>query len=293
MPKVTESKAPVKVVPKKRKTGGDVLDRIEPMEIQETGVKVLGYGESGTGKTTFGGTFPGPILWMICSGGVGTGELRSLNTPELRKKIKQVRIEKSIDVMTLALHYRDLPDFNTIILDHATGLQHLVLAETLGLSQDQLPTQLSWGTATQEQWSIVAMQMKETLRSLLNMVRQHVFIIAQQREFEATKDGDSIAMPNIGAAVSPSVLGWLNPACDYIVQTFKRANMDEVEIDLGAAGGKIKQMVPGKGVQYVLRTAPHATFTTKFRVPKGQYLPDDVTDPDFNKLMKVINGTYK
>lgn len=287
MPKIEKQVAPVKA-PAKRKTGGSVLDRVAPMEIQETGLKMNLYGESGSGKTTLCGTFPGPILWLVCSGGVGSGELRSLDTPEHRKKIKVANIEKSMDVMELALHYRDLPDFNSIIMDHASGLQHLILAETLGLSSNQLPTQLSWGTATQEQWGVVAMQMKEMLRSLLNMTRQHVVIVAQQREFEATKDGESIAMPHVGSAVSPSVLGWLNPACDYIAQTFKRPNMEEIEIDI--AGTKVKQWVATKGVQYCLRTAPHATFTTKFRVPKGHPLPDDIVDPDFNKIMKVING---
>src|SRR5262245_12287987 len=51
-------------------------------------LSVLVYGQSGTGKTTFAATFPGRTLWLLCSGGHKPGELRSIDTPENRRRIR-------------------------------------------------------------------------------------------------------------------------------------------------------------------------------------------------------------
>lgn len=289
MPSVTKQVA--KPGPKKK--GGSVLDRISDIDV-EGGIKLNIYGETATGKTTFWATFPGPILAMICSGGVGTGELRSINTPEYLRKIKQVSIEKSGEVMELARHFGARNDYKTLVLDHATGLQHMVLAEVLGIPQDELPAQLGWGTASQQQWGTVATQMKEILRSLLN-TSLNVVIVAQQRSFESYNDNpsaagedDLVTIPYIASALSPSVVGWLNPACDYICQTFKRPKTETVEVKIGDK--KMKQERRTKGVDYCLMMAPHALVTTKVRVPKGQAVPEYLVNPTYEKLIKVING---
>jgi hypothetical protein len=267
------------------KKGGNVWDRVSDIEVG-TGIKINIYGRSGSGKTTFWATFPGKILVLVCSGGEKPGELRSINTPEYRKKIKTVVLESSLEVQQMASWLKANPDeYSTVVLDHATGLQDLNLKEILKL--DQLPAQLSWGLATQQQYGQLALQMKEHLRSLLDLP-QNVVIVAQEREFN-TESSDSLLMPYVASALSPSIVGWLNPACDYICQTFIRPKFEEVKNKIGD-----KEIITKKAtnkVEFCLRTAPSSVYTTKFRAPKGIELPDDIVDPDYTKLMEIIGDS--
>jgi AAA domain len=247
-------------------------------------LRVLVYGESGSGKTTFAATFPAPILWLVCSGGNKPGELRSLDTPEHRKRITAVVVQDSG-------HYAELMEktagFQTVVLDHASGYADLVLKEILGLST--MPAQKGWGLASQSQYGQQSLQLKESFRTLLN-VPANVVIIAQQRTF-GSKDGpggDDMMCPVVGAALTPSVVGWLNPACDFVVNCFKKARMKKVVSTV--AGAEQVDMVRGRGVEYCLRTGPHDVFQTKFRIPKGRELPEYLVDASYDSMMKLIRG---
>lgn len=248
-----------------------------------TGIKILLWGRSGTGKTVTWSSFPGPILAIICSGGSKPGELRSVNTPELRKKINP-RIATKIQ------HVRDLVkrarDFETVVLDHASGLQDLVLAEILGLSE--LPAQKGWGLASQQQYGQCTLQCKEVLRDLLSL-SANVVIVAQERQFNGEGEQSEILAPYVGAALSPSLTGWLNSAVDYIGQTFIRPKEEVVTRTVGSKAVETRQRVKGE-FEYCLRTGPHDVYQTKFRVPKGRDLPDAIVDPDYDKIQALING---
>lgn len=289
MPKVTKQAPPKKKVV--RKVKGDISSRFEDLDegFQEQGIKINIYGASGSGKTTFWATFPGPILSLLCSGGKTPGELRSINTPEYRKKVKKLNIQTIDDYLEAVQYCKSNPDkFATVILDHATGLQDLALKEVLGL--EAVPAQKSWGLCTQQEWGQVAIQMKEMLREILNL-DQNVAIIAQERAFNTGDDEADGVMPFVASALMPSVVGWLNPAVDYICQTFKRKKMVEKETKI--KNRVTKRLVPGKGVEYCLRTAPDDLYATKFRAPKGTPVPDEIIDPTYDKLMKYINAQAK
>lgn len=277
---------------KKRKAkSGSVIDRIAPISFDDNrGIKINLYGRSGTGKTTLWSTFPKPILAIVCSGGSKPGELRSIDTPENRKTISQVVIKNTGEVRELIDYQSDLATtlpgkkFATVVLDHATGLQDLTLKEILGL--EELPAQGSWGMAKQQEWGQCALQMKEVFRALLSM-DCNVVIVAQEREFNTDADEDFL-MPFVASALTPSVAGWLNPACDYICQTFIRQKTKEVVTKIKKKEIRTRKRV--RGVEYCLRTAPHEVFTTKFRLPKGTRLPDELIDPSFEKINRLIQG---
>lgn len=247
-------------------------------------VRILVYGTSGSGKTTLASTFPEPILWLICSGGNKPGELKSIDTPENRKRITP-RIIKSTD--QLKGYLADSDRYATKVLDHASGLSDLILKEILKL--DELPAQLSWGLASQQQYGQLALQCKEYFRALLNLPG-NIVILAQERTFGGKEDGMSsdIIQPTIGASLTPSVTGWLNPACDYVVQTFKRPRMVTKTSKIG--GKDVASTVRGKGVDYCLRCEPHDVYMTKFRIPKGLPLPDVIVDPSYQKIQEAIRG---
>lgn len=254
-------------------------------------IRLLLYGASGTGKTTFWATFPGPISVAICSGGRKPGELRSINTPEYRKKIRPVTINSSDqlrDWLSTQMWSGSASVPATWVLDHVSGLQDLVLKEILGV--EELPEQKSWGLATMQQYGQCTMQCKEYLRTMLNLPG-NVVIVGQERTFGGREDGldSELIKPTVGCAVTPSLCGWLNPACDYVLQTFKRPKMSRQETT-GENGMKTEINVRQKGIEYCLRCEPHDVFMTKFRLPKGHKLPDAIIDPTYQKLLQVIQG---
>lgn len=249
------------------------------------------FGESGSGKTTFWSTFPGPITVFICSGGDKPGELRSINTPEMRRKVKPVVIEKTGQVHELL---EALPPEGTVVLDHLSGFADLTIKEILGLDKYLLAKFRaagkgeSWSVVSQQQYGQSSIMCKEALRVLLNFPG-NVVVVAQQRTFGGKDDGvGDVIAPTVGPAVSPSVAGWLMPACDFVVHAFKRPRMETVYQEV--AGKKIPMQQRGKGVEYCLRTEPHDVYMTKFRLPKGHVLPDCIVDPSYDKLMRVIRG---
>lgn len=253
------------------------------------GIRMLLYGQSRTGKTTLWATFPGPILALICSGGGRPGELRSIDTPEYRKKIDARIVTSTSDLVEMVA---DAADFGTVVLDHASGLADLILKELLGL-EDILIAKYrvagkgeSWSVVSQQQYGQLAIQCKETFRSLLNLPT-NVVIVAQERTF-GEEGVSEIIQPTVGAALTPSVAGWLNPACDFVVQTFLRNKTITTNTNIG--GKDVSTTKRGAGVEYCLRTAPHDIFMTKFRVPRGREIPDCLVDPTYQKIMSIIRG---
>lgn len=278
-PRVTKQAA-VSSAPTKK---GGIWSRIAPMSLDEEGIKILLYGRSGTGKTTLWSTFPGPILVLVCSGGMKPGELRSIDTPENRKKIHTVTLETGMEIMEVCSDPQ-VEKYKTVVLDHASGLQDRVLAELLDMKD--IPVQKSWGLASQQQYGQCTAQCKEFFRALLSLP-QNVVIIAQEREFNTESETEFI-QPSVGAALSPSLTGWLNPACDYVCQTFLRQRTEERTVKI--AGKTSTRTVAAGGVEYCLRVGAHSVYTTKFRKPLGEDLPDVIVDPDFGKIKKLISG---
>lgn len=259
---------------------GDVVSRIAPVTLGDAGLKMNVYGRSGTGKTTFACTFPKPLL--IIGAEDGTRSVHNV------KGVRFVQVRSSAEVVTLVGHLREhAAEWKTVVLDSASSLQDLILKELLGL--DQLPTQKSWGLATRDQWGQCSIQTKELLRELLDLsgVGVHVVVTAQEREFN-TENESELLMPFVGSAMTPSTTGWLNPACDYIVQAFIRERMEEKIVKVGDK--RIPRRVKTGGVDYCIRTAPDPVYTTKFRVPKGTRLPEVLVDPDYDKVMALVRG---
>jgi hypothetical protein len=278
---------PVVQKPNSKKVAS-VLDRIQPIGFDDDdGIKCLLYGSSKTGKTTTWSSFPAPILAIICSGGMKSGELRSINTPENRKRIKSVTIETTEELKEII--EEAAPDYATVVLDHVSGLQDYTLKEILGL--EELPAQKSWGMATQGDYGTSTTMCKEYLRALLNL-KGNVVIVGQERVngLEESVDSD-IIKPTIGVAVTPSLAGWLNPAVDYIFQTFKMPKTRKVKKIINGKEVFKEEKVPGEA-EYCLRIGYHELYTTGFRSPNAK-LPPYIVNPNYQTIMQIIKGEYK
>jgi hypothetical protein len=290
MPKITRTKTPTS---RSSNSGDlDVWDRLQDIEFSDEGIKMALYGNSGTGKTTLWATFPGKILALICSGGKRPGELRSINTPEYKGKVKQLVVNKSSEIREITSRLGSTEGhmgFNTLVLDHASGFQDLVLKEILGL--EEVPVAKTWGLASQQQYGQATVQCKEYWRGMLDLPI-NVVIVAHERIFKDESDNE-IFKPTVGASLMPQLAGWLHSSCDYVCQTYIR-HKEVIRKKTIKKGGKLitkerKVVIPGE-VEYCLRTKPDATYASKFRVPKGSPLLPVITDPSYDKIHKMING---
>lgn len=270
-------------------TKGDILDRIKPLGYGGNDyIKLLLYGESNTGKTTFWSTFKEKILAITVKTGKGEPEeFRSIRTAENRKRISTFAIEHSSELPELLDRIGD--DYETVVLDHVSGFQDLVLKEILGL--DEIPEQKNWGLAQQQDYGECTLMCKVLLRRMLNHPKNVVFI-AHQRVFGNEEGGSSELPMMIGAELMPKLARWLNGQVSYIGQMFRRQK-EVIKKVTKKKNGKLitkERRLPGKGTDYCLRIGDEShVYMTKFRKPR-QYgsVPDLIVDPDYNKLLKLI-----
>lgn len=278
---MTVKRVAKKRVAKKELPSGGLLAQGKTINFDGEGLKCLIYGHSGTGKTTLWATFPKPIAAFTI--GKRAGELRSIQHCKDVDQIKQFRIGNTEElpeyIKELRLHG---DEFKTVVVDHLTNLGDLRLKEVLGL--EDVPVSKDWGLATMQQHGQVVTSIKEYCRGFLDLP-QNVVLVAQERNFVEEDDTEGLIRPYVGAAVSPSVLRFINPATDYVLQTFKR--MREVEKKVKRKGVVITEKK--KVIDYCLRTGPDATYITKFRIDKEKELPNVVVNATYEKLMDIIN----
>jgi hypothetical protein len=245
---------------------------------EDEGVKMVLYGSPGSGKTTLWATFEKPILALVISGGARPGELRSIDTPELREVIEPKVI---VDSAQIPMLLEGIHNYRTVVVDHATGLQDLLIKEILGL--DRVPVQKSWGLMTREQYGQLGVKCKELMRPLFDHTC-NVVVVAQERSFK--EDDTPVGVPYIGPALTPSVAGWLNQAADYICEMFVREEVVE-RPSKGPAG---KSRIRTGKKEHCLRIQCPEVYITKFRAPRFKELPPEIVDPSYEKIMALING---
>lgn len=275
MPKVTKQTPTVR----KQSNVPDVIARIGPIQKPDRGLQIAIYGRSGSGKTTLACSFPKPLV--IVRPPDDDGRLSVYNV----SGVDDAPVN-SVEEMEQVTEYLAGGKYKTIVLDNMSALQELVLKKVLGMSE--LPAQLGWGTATQQQWGEVGAGMKELMRKLLEINCSHIVLLAQEREFNTDSSVSDVLAPYVNCGVIASVASWVGPKVDYLCNTFLREH--KVKVDSGRKIQGKTVLVDKNVIQYCLRTGPHPVYNTKFRVPKGTKLPDVVVDPNFNDILALIEG---
>lgn len=260
------------------------------------GMKFSIYGRSKTGKTRLACSFQKRVLLVGAEKGIksictGWDKLPS-GVYSLLFRGKELGIDFlplcSSDSIDNACAIMQAGDYATGILDTAGGLQDIILKEILGVNE--LPIQKGWGTASRDQWATCGMQTKQRLKDFLDLSDvqdMDIVVIAHERNFDADNDSDVI-FPTVGSALTPSVAGWLNGACDYIGQTHIREQVETKPIKI--AGVKTTTSQKTGVIEYCLRIGPHPVYTTGFRVAPGITLPDSIIDPTYEKIDAIIQG---
>ena len=255
--------------------------------------RIMIYGDAKSGKSSWCGTIPGRGMWIQPNTKMSGGELVSIDTPENRARIDP-RFLSSADRAKEILDEAASGGYDFVVLDHITGLRDRFIAEVAGL--DEIPVQKRWGTLQQQQYIEVSEKVKTVVAKLCE-IPCHVVIISQQGDMNDKADNladSDLIKPLIGPAMPKKLQNYVLPLVFHIVQTFKRPRYEETtELMIpGDPSTAITKRVRAKGVDYCLRTGPHDLYYTGFRLPVGNYLPDEIVNPTFEKFQAVIDGTY-
>lgn len=247
----------------------------------DEGLSFAFYGRSGTGKTTLAADWPTPILYIDVMD-KGSRSIRDV------KGIKRRRVASWEDFDETYWWLKENPGvYKTVIVDTLTQLQRIVVEELTDgrkLKKGQNPG--DWGTLSQKDWGTIAATMKEGIINFRDLVElgMDVIFIAQDRAFNIGEDEDdeeSLA-PEIGPALSPSVVKTLNASVDVIGNTFIRERI--------IPANKVKKTKEQVLIEYCLRLGPNSLYVTKVRKPKSIEAPAVIVDPDYDKIMAIIEG---
>jgi len=238
MAKVVKQR-PMKKKPLQKKPtgGGSFIERIRKVGIPTCGIKMALYGKSGSGKSSFACTFPGKKLLIRCGMDDGERSISNLKDVEVTPLVK-----KSTDLDEVIKVQRKERLWDTLILDTASEFRMVCLAEVLDLTS--VPTQLSWGVARMDQYGDAALGTKNRLRDLLDLAEDgtNVVVIAQEGNAGEGNSDTELLAPSVAQDLGKSTVGFLNPACDYVVQTFIRPKPAEtIKKKLKSVKGKAKR----------------------------------------------------
>lgn len=252
----------------------EVVKKIKPISSLGLVLAALFYGKSGSGKTTVGATFPGPILHQ---------DIREKGTDSISNipGAKTVSVDHWDEWEQLYWFLKSGDhDFKTVIVDAVTQLQALCMAkvrEDEDRDEKEVISKRMWGqiSGLLQTWIV-------NYRDLVDMGINVVFL-AHTRENEEQEGEDDEIIPHVGPRTMPSVASILTAAVKLTGNTFIRERWVEPE-----EGQKKKRRV----VDYCMRIGPHGFFETKVRVPKGTFVPDIIVDPDYDKLIQIMKGEY-
>lgn len=246
-----------------------IADKITPVKSLPKVLSMLVYGRSGTGKTTFAGSFPGPVL-LLDIREKGTDSLANL------ENIDVISVDKWSEVEEVFWYLKGEggKKYKSVILDQVSSLQDLAMEHAMAEEGKEVMSQRLWG--------VVSGLMKTWLLNYRDLVDQgiNVLFIAHDRtnKGESGEDDDTID-PQVGPRLMPSVAGLLNGAVKAIGNTYVK------EVFLEDKSRK---------VEYCMRLGPHAYYTTKLRNPLGTSCPESLVDPKYDAIMKLmVEGEVK
>ena len=256
----------VKTTGRKPTVSHPIADRIKSVKEVNHYLKMLVYGRSGTGKTTFLASCPGPILIV---------DIREQGTTSIRetKDAYVVPIESWEEFEELYWYLKDTDKYKTVCIDTVTALQELAAKKVA-------PT----GTISQRGWGEISGLMKTWLMLFRDLPFNIVFT-AQDRETRVEDyDEDNMITPEVGPYVSPSVAKILNAAVGVIGNTYISEAVKQIK--------KGSKLTSKEVVEYRMRLGPHSKYITKLRRdPKLEgEVPKSIVNPTYKDIVDLMTG---
>ena len=233
---------------------------------------ILVYGRSGTGKTTFASTAPKPMLLL---------DVREKGTDSVANVpgIDVAHIEKWDDFVQVYWYLaKGNHKYKTVCVDQVSQLQDLAIIQAMtdnGKKESDPIAKRDWGQA--------AGLMKTWLLSFRDLMDNdlHVIFLAHDRTVEMEEGSEDQIDPSVGARVMPSVASFLYGAVKIIGNSFIKESFT------------IQDKRKVRKIDYAMRIGPNSVYVTKTRNPVGIIAPDLILNPTFEKIMKVMKGTYQ
>ena len=267
-------------------------------------LKVLVWGDQGTGKTRFGTTFPGPVL------AVDVGEKGYIAFKKEAKagKLDVTEIEDFQQLLDTFLYLRDHETkYKTVIVDSMTGLSNMAIMSYLESKGKKisLETAKKWGSLTRNDYGEIANKVKPLLNTIKDLEMNVVFTAHSKsdikdqeskkddsievsydedensnllEEIEAIKSGKKdmkalidlksipIYVPNISRSVGQTLMAGV----DYIFHSFIDAT--------------------GEEPIYGIHVGPNPYFLTKARLAEGIKAPAFIANPTYDKVRALVDG---
>lgn len=246
--------------------------RIVPVGETSEWLSLVIYGRSGTGKTTFAGTMPKPLLILDIN---DKGTISVKSQPDTY--VMSVETWEDFEEVFWYLNSGQ-SIFKSVALDTVSQLQELALTKVTGRGNEV-------ASISRRAWGETAALMKTWILNVRDLPLHKGFIAQDRVSTNEDSDEDlEMIIPEVGPALMPSVAKTQGAAADVIGQTFIRERVITTKLKKG--GVKERQVV-----EYCMRIGPHARYLTKLRRDKpGGQLIQVLVDPTFGKIVKLIEG---
>jgi len=237
-----------------------IASQIQDIDETPMFLKILVYGEQGSGKTTFAATAPGPVLFVDCNE-KGTDSIRGLGHKVFPAKTWD-DLEGIYWYLATGKH-----KFKSVVLDTVTQAMDLGMKKVLELDgHEGLPIRKHWGQLTT--------MAKNRFIDFRNLP-MNVLFLAQLKNVSEEDMDDAEPYARI-PALSPSVRASLGAAVSVIGYQHIKEVMTEKK-------GKTKV-----GYSYRMRIGPSSEVLTKVRIPKGLSYPTILKDPSFSQIWDIL-----
>jgi hypothetical protein len=274
-----------------RSSGGSepsIFDEIMDVGQGDKLDQFLIYGDTGTGKTRLGCTWPKPLLLVGAEDG-----RKSVKNVSGVKFIRLKSPDQISDIIRAA--QSDPHPWKTVVLDTLTSFHGMVLAKVKGV--EEMPAQREYGDASRDEYKAASFITKQHCRDLLRLAERrvcHVIILSQEKVMKPKEDGmdPSIVKPKIMGSAGEATVKFVNAECDYIVHTEVRNRFKVMKIP-NDDGTETELHEPLDGRDFCLRLLPDQYYVCKFRAPDDVVVPDYITDPTYAKLKKLMDGEPK
>lgn len=227
---------------------------------------MLAYGDQKTGKTVFACSFPKPLL-LIDILEEGTDSVSDVEGVEVYKLRKRDELEEMYWFLEKDEH------FKSVVLDQCTGLYQLCirdLKEKKGQRADDVFSDRSYGQ--------VGGWMTQWLLNYRELIKKgkNVCYLAHQKRIDPHDEDDERLAPEVTAAMSASVVNFVNGAVSVIGNTFVKESYDK----------KTKETE----YQYCMRLVSGFYRCGIRRPVSAGPVPEFLTNPTFTKIQRLVRG---
>lgn len=239
----------------------------------ESHVKGLVYGKNGTGKTHLGGTFPGPKIFLD----INERGLRSVVGAEGDQKKRSI---ETFEMFQMAYWYlkNGKHPFKTVVVDHLTNLQKIMLNHIMGKEQNWDPSK-DLDMPSQREYGFLSQLMQRWVLDFRNLPMNVLFIAQENSSNDDDLDSNE---HSVFPQLTRSVRGIVGGAVDFIGQTYIKVT--DVQKD-----GKLIPVT-----KFCMRVGPNPKYVAKIRLPQTctKQAPLAIANPSYRAIEKIMRGDF-